>query len=304
MIQVGAHFAEEYEDYKSMGIKDIVFIEPAKKAFHVLDEKFAKNLNVRLFNYAMGSKFGMVFLNTEEKNNGQSNSLLKPKLHLQQFPDIVFNGHERVELRTLDSLDIPRHKYNTLVMDVQGYEGEVIKGASETLKNIDTIYTEVNRAEVYEGCVQIDELDYLLSDFEEFDKSAMLQRMGFIVKQPEKLKYDTGGMPHLLWWDTDIETKVGDEVWFDYQSALQADVLVVSESGKSLPGENLDYYWVFSYQFLIVAKRQEQTIMLNGYILFLQVNEGLQSKWLELPKYINKTKGVVKYVGSSNRKYR
>ena len=171
VIQVGAHFAEEYEDYKSMGIKDIVFIEPAKKAFYVLDEKFAKNLNVRLFNYAMGSKFGMVFLNTEEKNNGQSNSLLKPKLHLQQFPDIVFNGHERVELRTLDSLDMPRQKYNTLVMDVQGYEGEVIKGAAETLKNIDTIYTEVNRAEVYEGCVQIDELDYLLSDFERVETS-------------------------------------------------------------------------------------------------------------------------------------
>ena len=159
------------------------------------------------------------------------------------------------------------------------------------------------------GMIKMPNMDDMFRDhskkstYEEFDKSAMLQRRGFIVKQPEKLKYDTGGMPHLLWWDTDIETKVGDEVWFDYQSALQADVLVVSESGKSLPGENLDYYWVFSYQFLIVAKRQEQTIMLNGYILFLQVNEGLQSKWLELPKYINKTKGVVKYVGSSNREY-
>ena len=47
----------------------------------------------------------------------------------------------------------------------------MIKGAAETLKNIDTIYTEVNRAEVYEGCVQIDELDYLLSDFERVETS-------------------------------------------------------------------------------------------------------------------------------------
>jgi len=166
ILQIGAHHFEEQDEYDSLGVENIVLVEPAKKAFAVIQEKCKNKPNIKLFNLAMGSKTGMVLMNVEEKNNGQSNSLLKPLLHLQQFPDIIFTGQERVELRTLDSLEIEREKYNTLVMDVQGYEGEVIKGGTETLKAIDIVYTEVNRAAVYENCVMIDELDYLLSDFE------------------------------------------------------------------------------------------------------------------------------------------
>jgi hypothetical protein len=50
-------------------------------------------------------------------------------------------------------------------MDVQGYEGEVIKGATETLKHIDYIYSEVNRGQTYAGNMEIDEFDELLKDF-------------------------------------------------------------------------------------------------------------------------------------------
>lgn len=51
-----------------------------------------------------------------------------------------------------------------LSIDVQGYELEVIKGASETLATIDCIISEINRDEIYENCVQIDELDSYLND--------------------------------------------------------------------------------------------------------------------------------------------
>jgi hypothetical protein len=50
-------------------------------------------------------------------------------------------------------------------MDVQGYELEVLKGSKKTLENVEYIYTEVNRANVYDGCVQIEELDSFLRGF-------------------------------------------------------------------------------------------------------------------------------------------
>ena len=50
-------------------------------------------------------------------------------------------------------------------MDVQGYELEVLKGATESLKHIDYLMCEVNRAEVYEECCMIDELDSFLSNY-------------------------------------------------------------------------------------------------------------------------------------------
>jgi hypothetical protein len=50
-------------------------------------------------------------------------------------------------------------------MDVQGYELEVLKGASKFLSHIQFIYCEVNRAEVYEGCPMIEEIDQFLGEY-------------------------------------------------------------------------------------------------------------------------------------------
>ena len=50
-------------------------------------------------------------------------------------------------------------------MDVQGFEDRVLRGATETLKHIDYLFSEANRSEMYETCCMIDDLDKLLSDF-------------------------------------------------------------------------------------------------------------------------------------------
>ena len=51
------------------------------------------------------------------------------------------------------------------MMDVQGAEGLVLKGARETLKHIDIIYTEVNNGATYEGNMEIDEMDAFLKEY-------------------------------------------------------------------------------------------------------------------------------------------
>ena len=54
------------------------------------------------------------------------------------------------------------NKFNFICIDVQGYELEVFKGATETLKHIDCIFSEVNNIELYEGCATIDKVDEFL----------------------------------------------------------------------------------------------------------------------------------------------
>jgi hypothetical protein len=66
-------------------------------------------------------------------------------------------------VRTLDSFRISG--CNVLMMDVQGYELEVLKGARETLGSIDHVFTEINRAELYEGCPMAEDLDLFLAGF-------------------------------------------------------------------------------------------------------------------------------------------
>ena len=113
-------------------------------------------------------------MNTETVNSGQSNSILKPKTHLKQHPEIVFNGTERVTVMPLDILITDKANYNFLMMDCQGYELEVLKGATETLKGINYCYTEINKAELYEGCAKVWEIDQYLSDFQRVETAAWI----------------------------------------------------------------------------------------------------------------------------------
>lgn len=66
----------------------------------------------------------------------------------------------------LDDLKIDLENINFINIDVQGYELEVFKGAEKTLKNIDYIMSEINRDNVYENCVRVEELKDYLSKFE------------------------------------------------------------------------------------------------------------------------------------------
>jgi len=167
VLQIGAHFGEEHDTYIRLGIKNIVYVEPCKPAYNKLLERFkdGSEADILIWNVACGEEYGEMEMFVSHNNEGQSNSLLKPKLHLQQHPEVVFTDKEKVLVVPLDSLDIDMSKYNMLMMDVQGAEGLVLKGARETLKHIDIIYTEVNNGATYEGNMETDEMDAFLKEY-------------------------------------------------------------------------------------------------------------------------------------------
>jgi len=183
IIQVGSHFCEEHDEYIENKIPKIAYIEPCAKAFDVMLKKFGgkwslnrwigvgdnKNTfgcEIELLKYACSDFTGTAVMYTGDNtvNKGQSNSLLKPAKHLQIHPEVEFPDTEIVDVIRLDELNL--QGYNFLNMDCQGTEGDVLRGATETLKGIDYVYTEANKDEVYEGCTRIEELDELLHEFE------------------------------------------------------------------------------------------------------------------------------------------
>jgi FkbM family methyltransferase len=150
-----------------IGVEKIVFIEPCMAAFSELKRRFEYAQNVKLLNCACGDVFGEAMMYTGDNtiNNGQSNSLLKPAKHLDIHHGVDFPDKEKVNVYPIDDLGLVGGPYDFLVMDVQGYEGYVIRGASRLLPQINFIYSEVNRDEVYEKNTLVDELDELLHDF-------------------------------------------------------------------------------------------------------------------------------------------
>lgn len=165
VIHVGAHWAEENNDYINAGIIYKAYIEPCNEAFNILVEKVKHDKNAVCYKYACGSENTEMEINVSHNNQGQSNSLLKPLLHLRQHPEVVFTEKETVKVSTLDNLPINRTLYDFLVMDCQGFEGEVLKGSTETLAHIKMIYTEVNRGETYENNMLIENMDKYLEPF-------------------------------------------------------------------------------------------------------------------------------------------
>lgn len=165
VIHIGAHYGQEFELYNKEKINNILFFEPLEHNFSVLKQNLQNQENVQLVNKALGAEGKKVFMNVESNNRGQSSSILKPKLHLEQYPNIIFNRKEEVEMITLDSFFEQDNllKYNFINIDVQGYELEVFKGSLRTLESIDYIISEVNRAELYENCTNVYELDNFLS---------------------------------------------------------------------------------------------------------------------------------------------
>ncbi len=166
VVQVGCHFGQEMEEYISHGIKNMVFIEPCENAFNTVSKKVGAIEGIKLFNCACGDfESESEPMYAESTNQGMSNSLLKPKVHLTQHKEVIFDHTETVMVRRLDNLEFDRSLYNLLNMDCQGFEDRVLKGASETLKHIDYIYTEVNRLEMYENNAMVEQIDEILSDF-------------------------------------------------------------------------------------------------------------------------------------------
>jgi len=161
VVHIGAHYGEEIQEYVDNGIQKITVFEPLSENFDILSQRLQNvNADIQGYQVALGSKKGTATMYLSS-NEAQSSSILKPKEHLEHHPDVSFDGTEEVEVDTLDTFDIGES--NFINIDVQGYELEVFRGGQKTLQQIDYVYCEVNRGEMYEGIPMVEELDEFLN---------------------------------------------------------------------------------------------------------------------------------------------
>ena len=160
----GAHHGQELDEYLLIGFNEIHLFEPQTKAFKILQSKIKINENVFVYNYGLGSKNENFELNIDT-GDGQSSSILKPHLHIELYPYIEFKEKEIIKVKRFDCQNLTN--VNFLNLDIQGYELEALRGCESALKNqIEYIYTEVNRKELYRDCCLIHEIDVFLRRFD------------------------------------------------------------------------------------------------------------------------------------------
>ena len=123
----------------------------------------------------------------------------------------------------------------------------------------------------------------------------MAEVHGTVVKAPDKLYYSKDDA-YSMSWKTRMAVKEGDEVWFNFIASTHS-------TGFKIDGE---MYLFIPYADCLVAKRGEEVIPLNGYVLLSEMNKEEVSKVLYLAETdkVDLQRGTVRFVGEPNAEYR
>lgn len=166
VLHVGAHMAEEASIYDRAGIHNVWWVEANPFLIEPL-ERVTERYGHHVIHAAVSEKDDEQ-VTLKVTNNGQSSSLLNLHRHLQVSPDVWQTQEVALTTQTIDSVvgENAIHNCNFLNMDIQGAELLALKGATNYLKSVEWVYTEINTWELYRGCARVWELDeYLAPQF-------------------------------------------------------------------------------------------------------------------------------------------
>ena len=165
VIHVGANTGQERDIYEKFGIL-VIWIEPLNGIFEALTKNIAHYSKQIAYQALITHVDGEVYSFGVSNNEAQSSSIFPFADHKQIWPDVDYIGFTEQTSTTLKTLieeeQIPMSVFDALVMDVQGAELLVLKGAGEYLERFKWIRAETADFELYQGCCQLKDLDEYL----------------------------------------------------------------------------------------------------------------------------------------------
>ena len=117
-------------------------------------------------------------------NDGESSSILDLKEHRDIYPTVDFTRTISLKSSTLATLlareNVEVARYDALVMDTQGSELLVLRGADPVLGHFRYIKTEVPDFEAYAGCAKLEDIERFLGErgYVEVSRNRFASRSG------------------------------------------------------------------------------------------------------------------------------
>lgn len=165
VVDVGANtgqYALELRDYGYTG--GILSLEPTAGAFAALAGRASRDPDWTAIRAAAGAETGTIAMNVARNSVSSS---IRPMLarHLTAAPDSETASREEVPIDRLDSLALEHVDAAAapfLKIDTQGYEREVLEGASALLPRFVGVEIELSLSELYEEqLLWLDQVRYL-----------------------------------------------------------------------------------------------------------------------------------------------
>lgn len=167
VIHIGANTGQERNIYDYLGIK-VIWFEPIPLVYEVLKNNI-RNLPLQTaYPYLLLSQKNMITKLHVSNNGGASSSIYEFGQHKDIWPEVGYIGDIEVLSWTLAELFesdvINTHHYDSIILDTQGSELEVLKGAGEHLKNFRYVKTEAADFPSYVGGCTLEELSTYLKE--------------------------------------------------------------------------------------------------------------------------------------------
>jgi FkbM family methyltransferase len=181
VIHVGANTGQERKFYADHNV-NVLWLEPIPEVFEKLKENIKEYPNQKAYKYLVTDVDNKKYKFHIANNNGKSSSILTIGLHDDIWPHVRYERSILISSITLDSFvqkeSVDMMKYDTLIIDTQGSELLVLKGAEKILNKFKYVKTEVPDFEAYVDCCQVNDIsEYLkFKGFKEYSKYLFASR--------------------------------------------------------------------------------------------------------------------------------
>ena len=166
MIHIGANTGQERDLYSDKGLR-VLWIEPIEHLFAELEENICGLADQRAIRALITDRTGDEHELRIASNDGASSSILELGLHREVWPDVSYVDSCRLTSTTLPDLlrkeSIEPGDYDALVVDTQGADLLVLRGAQPLLAGMRYIQTEAPDFEAYVGCGRVAEIAEFLT---------------------------------------------------------------------------------------------------------------------------------------------
>ena len=181
VIHVGAHYGEERDYYRELGIK-VVWVEALQENYEKLNVNLDRYSHQKAYRRLLTDKLGKEYKFMVTSNEAASSSIYEFKYHSDIWPGVKRVSETSLISTTLydfcREVDLPLKDYNGLVIDTQGSELLVLIGAAPIISNFDYIKVEAADFESYEGGCQLSDIETFMENngFKEVDRQVQIAK--------------------------------------------------------------------------------------------------------------------------------
>lgn len=150
-FDVGANIGNRTESMLAIGAK-VIAVEPQKSCIAILEKKFGESITIVPKGLGKEPGFLDMFIATNTTISSFSKDWID-KVKQDRFSEYSWNKTEKIEVTTLDTLIDTYGKPQFIKIDVEGFELEVLKGLSQSVRYVSIEYNVPDNIENTVNCL-------------------------------------------------------------------------------------------------------------------------------------------------------